>query len=147
MRDLNQALFDCSSRASPTLTEPLSSLLEMSRLRRRTYQGASRHVANIFRRETLELGLTVKISSLLVWQRKCGQRWSTVRNTKGSFIWCLIHLQTLKINFWCLQTRGIFYLILKNLFTYLAAVGLRCGVQYLWLQRAHGLSSCGLKAR
>ena len=66
MRDLNQALFDCSSRALLTLTEPLSSLLEMSWLRGRPYQGSSRHVANIFRRETLELGLMVKISSLLV---------------------------------------------------------------------------------
>ena len=52
MRDLNQALFDCSSRASPTLTEPLSSLLEMSRLRGRTYQGASRHIANIQKRDS-----------------------------------------------------------------------------------------------
>ena len=98
--DLNRTLFDCGSLASPTLTEPLSSLLEMSWLRGRPYPGSSRRVANIFRRETLELGLTVKISSLLVWQRKCGQGWSTVRNEKGSFIWHLIHLQTLKINFY-----------------------------------------------
>ena len=56
MRDLNQALFDCCSRALPTLTEPLSSLLEMSWLRGWPYQGSSRHITNVFRRETLELG-------------------------------------------------------------------------------------------
>ena len=91
-----------------------------------------------FRRETLELGLTVKSSSLLVWQRKCGQRWSTVRNTKGSFIWRLIHLQTLKINLWCLQTRGIFYLILKK-FIYLFG----CSGSQVW--RAVSLVAAGTR--